>query len=112
MELLLPLVASSVLCDGVLDGLIGQRVLQLGGGHGKPVDEEHQVHGVLVVDDKLDLPSQHQPVLVVLCQDVWVHPVGGLEVGAVDLLAEELEPVTEYVERLDQRIENGTPPSR
>ena len=98
-------VATPVLLDRVLDGLARERVLQLGGGDRKTVDEEHEVDGLVAILDEPHLPSDDEPILLVLGERVGVHPVRRFEEGALDLLAEELEPVTKHVER-SARIES------
>ena len=52
-----------------------------------------------LVGDELHLPGEDEAVLLVLRHDLGVEAVGGLEVGGLDLLPEELEAVPQHVER-------------
>ena len=74
----------SVLVLGVLDVLIGEWVLQLGGGRGDAIDEEGQIDsgvGDWVVGE---LPGDSDPVEVVEGGECLCEAVGGLEVGELD----------------------------
>ena len=42
-----------VLLDGILDGLLGEAVLQLEGGDGQAVDEQAEVEGAAAVSSRL-----------------------------------------------------------
>jgi hypothetical protein len=62
-ELFARVAVAPVLLDGVLDGLLGEVVLQLEGGDRQAVDEEAQIEGELrVVAAVAKLPGDREPV--------------------------------------------------
>ncbi len=88
----------AVLAHGVGDGLPGRRVLQLGGGHRQPVDEEHQVEGVAVAGGVVELRGDAEDVLLVVRQGVDGFGPFGFEVGECDLHSLVPDPVAQHVQ--------------
>ena len=88
----------AVLGDGVLDVLVGEGVLQLGGGGRDAVDEERQVDGLVGVRVVGELAGDGDAVGVVEGRECGGEAVGGLEVGELDRDAEVNDAVAEDVD--------------
>ena len=84
-----------VLVDGVLDRL-GEVRLQFHGGHGQPVDEEHQVDAVLVVRRVVDLPHHPEAHLGVVGDRFGVEVVSRLELAHRQGRRRHLESVAQH----------------
>ncbi len=88
-----------VLGDRVLDALARERVLQLCGRDGDPVQEEREIQSLRLVRRVRELPDEHEPVRLVARDELRRQPVRRLEVREPDLDAEILDPVPEHVDR-------------
>ena len=71
----------AVLLDRVLDGLAGERVLQLGRRDRDAVDEQAQVERLVVRRSRSAAGGYRQPVRRVALDQLGRQPVGGLEVA-------------------------------
>ena len=89
----------AVLGDGVLDVLVGEWVLQFGGGGRDAVDEEGQVDGVVGVGVVGELAGDGDAVGGVEGREGRREAVCGLEVGELDRDAEVDDAVAEDVDR-------------
>lgn len=69
----------AVLRDGIGDRLAGERVLQLGGGDGQPVDEQREVKLVGALWAVPKLARDRQAVLVVERHRFGCKECGGLK---------------------------------
>ena len=69
-----------VLPDRVLDGLAGERVLELGGEDGQAVQEQHRVEALLVPGAVSDLPDDREEVGGVQPPRLLVEPARRAEV--------------------------------
>ena len=87
-----------VLGDGVLDVLVGERVLQLGRGGRDAVDEEGQVDGLVGVRVVGELAGDRDAVGGVEGREGRGEAVGGLEVGELDRDAEVDHAVAQDVD--------------
>ena len=89
----------AVLVDGVGDAL-GEIGLELRGGHGHAVEEEHQVDAVLVGLGVVHLAHDAEPVRGVAGEDVLVYRERRLELGELDRLpqAEQLDALAQHIE--------------
>ena len=88
----------AVLVDGVLDVLVGEGVLQFGGGRRDAVDEESQVDGVVGVRVVGELAGDGDPVGGVEGREGGGEAMGGLEVSELDGDAEVDDAVAEDVD--------------
>ena len=100
----------AVLRPGVLDGLAGDRVLQLGRRHRDPVHEQAQVERLRRVRLVRQLPGHRQPVLLVPLDQLRRQPRGGLEVRQPERHAEILDAVPYHIDRAPSIDLLGEPP--
>ena len=97
-ELLARVAVELVLLDGVLDGLLGQAVLQLEGGHRQAVDEEAQVEGELgLVAAVAQLPGDAEAVGRVALLGLGVAR-GRCAVEEVEVERTVLDPSPQHVD--------------
>ena len=88
-----------VLPDRVLDGLSGQRILELGREDGNAVQEEHEVEAPLVPDAVSDLTGDGEEVRPVEPSRLLVEPARGTKVREPERAAHVLEAAPEDLER-------------
>jgi len=88
----------SVLGDGVLDVLVGELVLELGGSGGDAVDQQGQVDGLGGGGLVGQLAGDTDPVGLVELLQLGGEPVGRLEEGQADGHAEVDDPMAQHVD--------------
>jgi len=94
----LAVIAFLVLLDGILDGLAGERVLELRGGGGDAVDAEQEIDRLFVLAAEAYLAGDGEAVGCVLPGRVGIERGGGREVCEAEGLAEEIKAVAEDVQ--------------
>ena len=92
------MVSGLVLLDGVLDGLVGGRRLQLDGDDRDAVDEQHHVDGLVRAGER-HLAHHRQPVAVVELLHVGGKRGGGPVEGEPEGLPVVDDAVAEHAER-------------
>ena len=88
-----------VLPDRILDGLAGERILELGGEDGNAVQEQNQVEALFVLDAVPDLPGDREEVRPVEPPRLLVEPARRAEVREPEPAAHVLETPPEDLER-------------
>ena len=89
----------TVLANGVLNGLTGERVLELGGEDGNAIEKERKVQAIVVFLAVVELPDNGEEVGQVHLSGFFIEPAGRAEVGEPEAAAHVLDPVAQHVER-------------
>ena len=88
-----------VLMFGVLHRLRCELILELGGGDGDAADAENEIERLMMPGAVMKLAGNGEAVGVVILFRVGIHSVGGTEESESEILAEEIDSVTEDIER-------------
>ena len=98
-ERLVRIAVGLVLPDRVLDGLAGERVLELGREDGYAIQEQHEIEALLVPGAVADLAGDGEEVRPVETPDLLVEPARGAKVREPERAAHVLQAAPEDFKR-------------